>query len=158
MTSLRRTQRPNPCHLPFHIPRGRGNYPFPLAGVNGPSHSYSMEVVWYWGRTRDKASHDLIPIPLGYRGPNLVDRDVLRQRFLKLLIMPPCIAALPVKEEYQPLRVDFAKIGSFFKEMRIILLFRLTSVRLSYPGDTQPAAHRAFFSDPVSAHCSEKFT
>ncbi|GFX79168.1 hypothetical protein TNCV_4747521 [Trichonephila clavipes] len=40
MTSLRRTQRPNPCHLPFHIPRGRGNYPFPLAGVNGPSHSY----------------------------------------------------------------------------------------------------------------------
>ncbi|GFW10967.1 DUF4817 domain-containing protein [Trichonephila clavipes] len=41
MTSLRRTQRPNPCHLPFHIPRGRGNYPFPLAGVNGPSHSYN---------------------------------------------------------------------------------------------------------------------
>ncbi|GFW72473.1 hypothetical protein TNCV_3797011 [Trichonephila clavipes] len=40
MTSLRRTQRPNACHLPFHIPRGRGNYPFPLAGVNGPSHSY----------------------------------------------------------------------------------------------------------------------
>ncbi|GFX28803.1 uncharacterized protein TNCV_4250421 [Trichonephila clavipes] len=44
MTSLRRTQRPNPCHLPFHIPRGRGNYPFPLAGVNGPSHSYSC--IW----------------------------------------------------------------------------------------------------------------
>ncbi|GFY19759.1 hypothetical protein TNCV_4649311 [Trichonephila clavipes] len=23
---------------------------------------------WYWARTRDKASHDPIPIPLGYRG------------------------------------------------------------------------------------------
>ncbi|GFT44096.1 hypothetical protein TNCV_2111211 [Trichonephila clavipes] len=23
---------------------------------------------WYWVRTRDKASHDPIPIPLGYRG------------------------------------------------------------------------------------------
>ncbi|GFU73494.1 hypothetical protein TNCV_931801, partial [Trichonephila clavipes] len=24
--------------------------------------------VWYWDRTRDQASHDPIPIPLGYRG------------------------------------------------------------------------------------------
>ncbi|GFW88120.1 histone-lysine N-methyltransferase SETMAR [Trichonephila clavipes] len=24
--------------------------------------------LWYWDRTRDKASHDPIPIPLGYRG------------------------------------------------------------------------------------------
>ncbi|GFU88678.1 hypothetical protein TNCV_4443551 [Trichonephila clavipes] len=23
---------------------------------------------WYWARTRDQASHDPIPIPLGYRG------------------------------------------------------------------------------------------
>ncbi|GFV57251.1 hypothetical protein TNCV_2822681 [Trichonephila clavipes] len=23
---------------------------------------------WYWDRTRDQASHDPIPIPLGYRG------------------------------------------------------------------------------------------
>ncbi|GFS88096.1 hypothetical protein TNCV_764761 [Trichonephila clavipes] len=23
---------------------------------------------WYWARTRDKASHDRMPIPLGYRG------------------------------------------------------------------------------------------
>ncbi|GFU08397.1 hypothetical protein TNCV_4188161 [Trichonephila clavipes] len=29
--------------LPLAIPhsKGRGNYPFPLAGVNGPSHSYT---------------------------------------------------------------------------------------------------------------------
>ncbi|GFU57245.1 hypothetical protein TNCV_3634351 [Trichonephila clavipes] len=24
--------------------------------------------IWYWDRTRDQASHDPIPIPLGYRG------------------------------------------------------------------------------------------
>ncbi|GFT11302.1 hypothetical protein TNCV_1144011 [Trichonephila clavipes] len=24
--------------------------------------------LWYWNRTRDQASHDPIPIPLGYRG------------------------------------------------------------------------------------------
>ncbi|GFT41922.1 hypothetical protein TNCV_1667691 [Trichonephila clavipes] len=27
-----------------------------------------LSTVWYWARTRDKASHDPIPIPLGYRG------------------------------------------------------------------------------------------
>ncbi|GFX93248.1 hypothetical protein TNCV_4761271 [Trichonephila clavipes] len=32
---------------------------------------------WYWDRTRDKASHDPIPIPLGYRGhPDYVEEDV----------------------------------------------------------------------------------
>ncbi|GFU58709.1 transposon Ty3-I Gag-Pol polyprotein [Trichonephila clavipes] len=25
-------------------------------------------IIWYWDRTRDQASHDPIPIPLGYRG------------------------------------------------------------------------------------------
>ncbi|GFW74244.1 hypothetical protein TNCV_2524481 [Trichonephila clavipes] len=28
----------------------------------------SLVVKWYWARTCDKASNDLIPIPLGYRG------------------------------------------------------------------------------------------
>ncbi|GFX99267.1 hypothetical protein TNCV_2494481 [Trichonephila clavipes] len=31
---------------------------------------------WYWARTRDKASPDPIPIPLGYRGHNLVNLDL----------------------------------------------------------------------------------
>ncbi|GFV61193.1 hypothetical protein TNCV_499851 [Trichonephila clavipes] len=29
--------------------------------------------IWYWARTRDKASHDPMPIPLGYRGPGNVE-------------------------------------------------------------------------------------
>ncbi|GFU90660.1 transposable element Tcb2 transposase, partial [Trichonephila clavipes] len=29
---------------------------------------YARQPMWYWARTRDKASHDPIPIPLGYRG------------------------------------------------------------------------------------------
>ncbi|GFY18602.1 transposable element Tcb2 transposase [Trichonephila clavipes] len=28
---------------------------------------YTAGLLWYWARTRDKASHDPIPIPLGYR-------------------------------------------------------------------------------------------
>ncbi|GFX14806.1 hypothetical protein TNCV_1485491 [Trichonephila clavipes] len=32
--------------------------------VNG----HSLMKKWYWARTRDKASHGAIPIPLGYRG------------------------------------------------------------------------------------------
>ncbi|GFX19800.1 hypothetical protein TNCV_1433611 [Trichonephila clavipes] len=29
---------------------------------------YTAGLQWYWARTRDKASHDPMPIPLGYRG------------------------------------------------------------------------------------------
>ncbi|GFW35518.1 uncharacterized protein TNCV_3071461 [Trichonephila clavipes] len=29
---------------------------------------YTVGLEWYWARTRDKASHDPMPIPLGYRG------------------------------------------------------------------------------------------
>ncbi|GFV61119.1 hypothetical protein TNCV_2099941 [Trichonephila clavipes] len=29
---------------------------------------YTAGLLWYWARTRDKASHDPMPIPLGYRG------------------------------------------------------------------------------------------
>ncbi|GFY08753.1 hypothetical protein TNCV_5006661 [Trichonephila clavipes] len=29
---------------------------------------YTAGLQWYWARTRDQASHDPIPIPLGYRG------------------------------------------------------------------------------------------
>ncbi|GFY34196.1 hypothetical protein TNCV_2504991 [Trichonephila clavipes] len=38
--------------------------------------------MWYWARTRDKASHGPIPIPLGYRG-----HSVKRQE--QLLSWPP---------------------------------------------------------------------
>ncbi|GFU65460.1 hypothetical protein TNCV_633831 [Trichonephila clavipes] len=32
--------------------------------------------LWHWARTRDKASHGLIPVPLGYRGqPNALERQ-----------------------------------------------------------------------------------
>ncbi|GFX29615.1 hypothetical protein TNCV_4776871 [Trichonephila clavipes] len=36
---------------------------------SGASASFVHVVSWYWAPTRDKASHDPIPIPLGYRGP-----------------------------------------------------------------------------------------
>ncbi|GFS61212.1 hypothetical protein TNCV_3104711 [Trichonephila clavipes] len=29
---------------------------------------YTAGLQWYWARTRDKASHDPMPMPLGYRG------------------------------------------------------------------------------------------
>ncbi|GFW84067.1 uncharacterized protein TNCV_1662341 [Trichonephila clavipes] len=35
--------------------------------------SASEKVGWYGDRTRDQASHDPIPIPLGYRGPHTVE-------------------------------------------------------------------------------------
>ncbi|GFU96350.1 hypothetical protein TNCV_89271 [Trichonephila clavipes] len=35
----------------------------------GPRSDYVRQ--WYWARTRDKESHDPIPIPLGYHGLNL---------------------------------------------------------------------------------------
>ncbi|GFW61813.1 uncharacterized protein TNCV_1471351 [Trichonephila clavipes] len=31
-----------------------------------------LELEWYWARTCDKASHSPIPIPLGYRGHELI--------------------------------------------------------------------------------------
>ncbi|GFU71989.1 hypothetical protein TNCV_2999721 [Trichonephila clavipes] len=34
---------------------------------------YTVGLWWYWARTRDKASHGPIPIPLGYRGHYLLD-------------------------------------------------------------------------------------
>ncbi|GFU26054.1 hypothetical protein TNCV_5105281 [Trichonephila clavipes] len=37
-------------------------FPFDKFNVQQPVYA------WYWARTRDKASHDPIPIPLGYRG------------------------------------------------------------------------------------------
>ncbi|GFU12973.1 hypothetical protein TNCV_1457021 [Trichonephila clavipes] len=35
---------------------------------NFSSQLSNMVFMWYWARTRDKASHDPIPITLGYRG------------------------------------------------------------------------------------------
>ncbi|PRD37335.1 UNVERIFIED_CONTAM: hypothetical protein NCL1_06136 [Trichonephila clavipes] len=37
---------------------------------------------WYWARTRDKASHDPMPIPLGYRGHLRFVDTVLLCRFI----------------------------------------------------------------------------
>ncbi|GFV78950.1 hypothetical protein TNCV_4347091 [Trichonephila clavipes] len=34
--------------------------------------STANRMKWYWARTRDKASHGPIPIPLGYRGQELI--------------------------------------------------------------------------------------
>ncbi|GFY36703.1 uncharacterized protein TNCV_2566651 [Trichonephila clavipes] len=41
--------------------------------------------MWYWDRTRDQASHDPIPIPLGYRGPVSNARE-LDEQVLKVKI------------------------------------------------------------------------
>ncbi|GFX79487.1 hypothetical protein TNCV_824761 [Trichonephila clavipes] len=35
---------------------------------------YTAGLWWYWARTRDKASHDPIPIPLGYRGHRVLTK------------------------------------------------------------------------------------
>ncbi|GFT98274.1 hypothetical protein TNCV_2903761 [Trichonephila clavipes] len=41
--------------------------------------------VWYWARTRDKASHGPIPIPLGYRGHTPATQNMKKSlKFLKL--------------------------------------------------------------------------
>ncbi|GFX16116.1 hypothetical protein TNCV_4703721 [Trichonephila clavipes] len=34
---------------------------------------YTAGVWWYWTRTRDKASHDPIPKPLGYHCPSIIE-------------------------------------------------------------------------------------
>ncbi|GFW29301.1 hypothetical protein TNCV_742431 [Trichonephila clavipes] len=38
--------------------------------------AYTAGLQWYWARTRDKASHDPMPIPLGYRGHLTIIEDV----------------------------------------------------------------------------------
>ncbi|GFW59201.1 hypothetical protein TNCV_2781321 [Trichonephila clavipes] len=51
-----------------------GNFRLQLRSTE--SRLISMEK-WYWDRTRDQASHDPIPIPLGYRGhDNLIEEAV----------------------------------------------------------------------------------
>ncbi|GFX44981.1 hypothetical protein TNCV_3430301 [Trichonephila clavipes] len=45
--------------------------------------------IWYWARTRDKASHDSIPIPLGYCGHHEFESSTAED--------PPCRKAMPVK-------------------------------------------------------------
>ncbi|GFU76719.1 retrovirus-related Pol polyprotein from transposon 17.6 [Trichonephila clavipes] len=40
---------------------------------------------WYWARTRDKASHGPIPIPLGYRGLDILIKDLLLEEMAKVL-------------------------------------------------------------------------
>ncbi|GFT12753.1 integrase catalytic domain-containing protein [Trichonephila clavipes] len=42
-------------------------YPLEIA-TSRASLPYTAGLQWYWARTRDKASHDPMPIPLGYRG------------------------------------------------------------------------------------------
>ncbi|GFX47988.1 putative DD41D transposase [Trichonephila clavipes] len=39
----------------------------------------TAHIKWYWARTRDKASHDPIPIPLGYRGHTASSNDSLKE-------------------------------------------------------------------------------
>ncbi|GFX32062.1 hypothetical protein TNCV_4099111 [Trichonephila clavipes] len=41
-------------------------------GVGLGSSVSDSSVQWYWARTRDKASHSPIPIPLGYHGRDVV--------------------------------------------------------------------------------------
>ncbi|GFU82732.1 hypothetical protein TNCV_265291 [Trichonephila clavipes] len=53
-------------------------HPSPNYHTNGRTFQLSTDLaciaalhggsLWYWARTRDKAIHDPIPIPLGYRG------------------------------------------------------------------------------------------
>ncbi|GFV82423.1 hypothetical protein TNCV_3982161 [Trichonephila clavipes] len=42
--------------------------PAPVDDVGGQERMVLLPEEWYWARTRDKASHGLILIPLGYRG------------------------------------------------------------------------------------------
>ncbi|GFY15926.1 uncharacterized protein TNCV_1285711 [Trichonephila clavipes] len=55
--------------------------------TNGPK-TKDQGPKWYWARTRDKASHGPIPIPLGYRGHNsfagglvLYNKKIIKPRF-----------------------------------------------------------------------------
>ncbi|GFT22095.1 hypothetical protein TNCV_3271501 [Trichonephila clavipes] len=52
--------------------------------------------VWYWARTRDKASHDPMPVPLGYRG-HLCLVEIAEnsfKRFFRNYMMPGNIYSL----------------------------------------------------------------
>ncbi|GFU35319.1 hypothetical protein TNCV_2143671 [Trichonephila clavipes] len=57
---------------------------------------YTAGLQWYWARTRDKASHDPMPIPLGYRGHILVLKSfssaftLMRLRAKTALILAAC--------------------------------------------------------------------
>ncbi|GFU30547.1 hypothetical protein TNCV_1687861 [Trichonephila clavipes] len=45
--------------------------PGPTQGCRAIEEEKQGNCKWYWARTRDKASHDPMPIPLGYRGHQL---------------------------------------------------------------------------------------
>ncbi|GFS62226.1 uncharacterized protein TNCV_477451 [Trichonephila clavipes] len=75
--------------------------PSPLAGIplstpcsDRASLPYTAGLQWYWARTRDKASHDPMPIPLGYRGlwwsSNCVpwNPEVLRVKIISRNVSP----------------------------------------------------------------------
>ncbi|GFS97723.1 hypothetical protein TNCV_2558781 [Trichonephila clavipes] len=53
---------------------------------------YTAGLQWYWARTRDKASHDPMPIPLGYRGH--VKKDGENSQRNRSLEYPADIAAV----------------------------------------------------------------
>ncbi|GFV17641.1 hypothetical protein TNCV_4406761 [Trichonephila clavipes] len=64
-------------------------------------------VKWYWARSRDKASHGPIPIPLGYRGHRalLEEWDRIPQLVINSLIdsMPQrCSTLLDVRGNHTP--------------------------------------------------------
>ncbi|GFU02544.1 uncharacterized protein TNCV_3754801 [Trichonephila clavipes] len=67
---------PATCHSTF---QGGGNYPFPLAGVNGPSHSYTWPPrspdlspcdYWLWGYLKSQVYRDR-PTSLGMLKDNI---------------------------------------------------------------------------------------
>ncbi|GFS51636.1 hypothetical protein TNCV_550281 [Trichonephila clavipes] len=57
---------------------------------------HCLMLLWYWARTRDKASHGPIPIPLGYRGhmsrprPNTINNHLPHLVEIRPSIEPVC--------------------------------------------------------------------
>ncbi|GFW62350.1 hypothetical protein TNCV_290241 [Trichonephila clavipes] len=64
-------------------------------------------VQWYWDRTRDQASHDPIPIPLGYRGRLEMGRMFNLGLLKKRLTLSPVLQSF--QEEVQDSRINLFK-------------------------------------------------
>ncbi|GFW53864.1 hypothetical protein TNCV_2446561 [Trichonephila clavipes] len=69
--------------------------------------------VWYWARTRDKASHDPIPIPLGYQDRNVIRKDLkgcLNLYKVRLLFSKQTAERKPSSKKFHEKRRDAEKL------------------------------------------------
>ncbi|GFX80044.1 hypothetical protein TNCV_2890991 [Trichonephila clavipes] len=130
---------------------------------------YTTDLSWYWARARDKARHDLIPIPYGYRGyygrPELSGNvtDILENRF-ENRTSPPEIrraftfrALSPTKSASRDTRVlhnTSGQPGLHRVSEGIVIFGSRAAIEFSFGGKERPAQRRSNCSIVLTARVS----